>query len=141
MKRDVEPRVFGLEEANALIPRLEGLLAQLEEKHEAFRRRQDELFFEEILSEASPSEKELQKLEEMLGLLEKEIGEIQKLGCLFRHPGQGQVDFLTRKGGEWIYLCWHRGEKEIRFYHEFRSRSFERQPLDGQNLNARASRS
>lgn len=123
-------KAFKVEEANALVPRLEGLLGELEEKRESFRRFQDELFFEELLSEAPPSDSRLRELEEGLARLEKEIEKIRSLGCILRHPERGLVDFLAKKGEEWVYFCWRRGEKEIRFYHTLQGGFYERKPLE-----------
>lgn len=122
-------KVFDLNEANALLPQLDTLLGELEEKREAFRRLQEILFFEELLDEMAPPEEKLQALEEALLKLEKEIEKIRQLGCLLRHPEQGLVDFLARREGDWVYYCWRRGEREIQFYHTLRGGFFERQPL------------
>ena len=123
-------KVFELKEANALLPKLETLLGTLEEKQETFRRLQEILFFEELLDSITPPVEKLQELEQTLLKLEKEIEKICELGCLLRHPEQGLVDFLTRREGEFVYYCWRRGEKEIRFFHTLRGGFFERQPLN-----------
>lgn len=122
-------KVFNLEEANTLIPQLEALLTDLDEKYEVFRKLQDALFFEELLEEVSCSEAKHQELEEILLKLEEKIEAIRSLGCLLRHPERGLVDFLARPGEELIYYCWRRGEKEIQFYHSLRGGFLERQPL------------
>lgn len=122
-------KVFNLNEANALLPELESRLSQLETKHEIFKQLEDKLFFEEILEQASPPEIRLQELEETLIRLEEDIQRIRELGCLLRHSERGLVDFLARKGEGWIYFCWRRGEKEIRFYHSLRGGFLERRPL------------
>lgn len=122
-------KIFNLDEANALLPELESLLGELEAKQEAFRRLHDELFFEELLHKASPSEARFQQLEETLVELEEEIEKIAKLGCLLRHPERGLVDFLAQKDEERIYYCWKRGENQIQFYHSLRGGFFERHPL------------
>ena len=122
-------KVFSLEEANAVLPQLESLLAEFEAKHEAFQQLEDNLFFEEILENAAPPETRLKELEERLARLEEEITKIQNLGCLLRHPERGWVDFLARREKEWICYCWRRGEQEIQFFHTLRGGFFERQPL------------
>lgn len=126
---DVTPKVFSVDEANSLLPAIESRLAELEEKQSAFRRLQDEVFFEEILGEASPPDGMLREVEEALLDLEVEIRKIQELGCLLRHPERGLVDFLGRRGESWIYYCWRRGEKEVGFYHTLRGGFLERKPL------------
>lgn len=123
------PRVFELEEANALLPEIDSLLRELEERQEAFQKLQEELFFEEILEDCAPPEEKLQVLETTLTAMETEIGKIRELGCLLRHPAKGLVDFLGRKEGKWVYYCWRRGEKTIQFYHTLRGGYLERHPL------------
>ena len=122
-------KIFDLEEANALLPKLEALLETFEAKREAFRELQDGLFFEELLEEISPPEEKIKALEETLDKLEEEIKKIRELGCLLRHPERGLVDFLARRDNEWIYYCWQRGEKEIRYFHTLGGGFFERKPL------------
>ena len=122
-------KVFSLEEANALLPELESLLAEFEAKHDAFQRLEDRLFFEEILDNTNPEEAQLKELEDRLLALEKEIEKIQTLGCLLRHPERGWVDFVARRDMEWICYCWRRGEEGIQYYHSLRGGFFERQPL------------
>jgi hypothetical protein len=124
-----KPKIFALEEANALLPELEGLLAELDEKQETFRRLQDRLFFEELLEDVSPPDEEIRQMEARLMELEKEIQRIRELGCLLRHAEKGLVDFLSKRGEEWVYFCWRRGEKQIEFYHTLRGGFFERQKI------------
>ncbi len=123
-------KVFSLEEANALLPELDSLLEQFETKHDAFKRFEDQLFFEEILDHAEPHETKLKELEACLVALEKEIEKIQTLGCLLRHPERGWVDFLARRNEELICYCWRRGEEGIQFYHSLGGGFLERQPLN-----------
>ena len=122
-------KIFSLEQANALVPQLESLLGGLEVKFDAFRKLQDELFFMELLDGMSPPEERLQEMETTLAALEGEIENIRGLGCTLRHIERGLVDFLARQQEGWIYYCWRRGEKEIRFYHSLRGGFLERQSL------------
>jgi len=32
--------------------------------------------------------------------------------------GSGIVDFPSTIDGRWVYLCWHSGEKRVRYWHE-----------------------
>ena len=122
-------KIFELQEANSLLPRLEELLSQWEKKHQSFRRFQDHLFFEELMADALPSDDGWQELEKLLGTLEEEMAKIHGLGCHLRHAERGMVDFLSRRGEEWVYYCWRRGEKEIQYYHGLKGGFFERRPL------------
>ena len=124
-------RVFNLEQANTLLPQIELLLLELESKHDAFRRLEDELFFAELVEQVSPPEPRLQELEATLERMEEDFKKIRELGCLLRHAERGWVDFLARKDEEWIYYCWRLGEKQIQYYHSLGGGFLERQPLTG----------
>ena len=123
------PRVFSLEQANALLPELESLLSVLETKQETFKRLEDELLFLEILEKTSPPEIKFQELETILLTLEEEIKQIRQLGCFLRHAEKGLVDFPAERGEERVYYCWKRGEKEIQYFHTLQGGYLERQPI------------
>ena len=125
----IRTKVFELGEANALVPALETILTELEEKRQAFERQHDVLFFEELLDEISPPESKLQELEGTLLSLEEQVHKINQFGCVLRHLGRGDVDFLGRRGKEFIFYCWRRGEKEVAHYHTLRGGFFERRHL------------
>lgn len=122
-------KVFNLEEANALIPEIESLLAHYEAQHESFESLKEQLFFEELLGQTSPHEGEIKTLEENLTKLETQIKKIQELGCLLRHPEKGWVDFLARRDNKLICYCWRKGEEKIQFFHTLRGGFMDRRPL------------
>lgn len=51
------------------------------------------------------------------------------LGCLLREVGEGEVDFLARRGREEIYLCWKLGEERVEHWHRVDEGLGERRPL------------
>ena len=135
------PRVFLLEEANALLPELDSSLARLVHKKEIYARCHDELLMHELLVQAehhagTPAadppggiEADIRAVEAAIEDLEKEIEQIRALGCVLRSIDRGWVDFLSNRDGETIYLCWRRGEKSIQFFHNARGGMTARQPL------------
>ena len=133
------PRVFSLDEANALLPQLEALLARLEERHGRTARLHDELLMHELLHQAelppgaAAKETDLdlhaQTLEASFADLEKEVEEIRAMGCVIRNLERGWMDFLGRRGDEPVYFCRRRGEKQIRFYHSVQAPAVERFPI------------
>ncbi|MDD5217144.1 MAG: DUF2203 domain-containing protein [Candidatus Omnitrophica bacterium] len=134
------PRLFTLEEANALLPELEERLSRILTKQEVQAQCHDFVLMEELLSQveepASPEvassamlERNIQELENSVGELEQDIEAIQEFGCLVRSVERGWVDFLGDLNGEKVYFCWKRGEKTIQYYHTCSSDVTERQPL------------
>ena len=55
--------------------------------------------------------------------------EITDRGIIVRHIRSGLVDFLSRREGREIFLCWVRGEDDIRFWHGVNEGYASRKPL------------
>ena len=133
------PRVFSLDEANALLPELEILLTDLLKKKEKHARSHDELLIHELVAQAekhSDSQNGLQEFEQAAQTLEGELADLEKsiqriceLGCVLRHVENGWVDFLGEREGESVYFCWKRGEKTIQYFHPFKDDMTARLPL------------
>ena len=51
-------------------------------------------------------------------VIEQLMNEIQSHGCVIKSIDAGLLDFLTRRDGRPVYLCWRFGEEKIEFYHE-----------------------
>ena len=124
-------KAFTVEEANALIEEVEEILERIAAKKAAAQVHYDKLklldtmWGAEIKKPANPdhgdfrqhSEKYLSILREVKEIVEREI-----IGRGLRFPAggleHGLIDFPTTFEGRWIYLCWHRGEDQVRFWHE-----------------------
>ena len=141
-----QPKIFSLEEANALIPELEALLNRLHGKKTACERLHDMLLMDELLKEAesakgtaeqSPKEaaggsghgeEEALRLDGSILDIQNEIEQIRSFGCIPRNLERGWIDFQGRRDGQIVYFCWRRGETSIRFYSS-EPLSVERLPL------------
>ncbi|RMG90655.1 MAG: DUF2203 family protein [Chloroflexi bacterium] len=111
-------RYFTVEEANALLPRLEPLMKRLLERRARAARMSREL--EHLLQDVRidfggrlPSALALDFME-----IERLIRQIQSLGCLVKDINVGLVDFLAERNGRDVYLCWRYGEPEVGYFHE-----------------------
>ena len=128
-------KLFGLEEANASVPRLESLIARLQR---GALRLQDEMMqlaadtgvavadlSAEDLVRQRPAARAL--IEELDGI----VREIEAIGAHLKDVKLGLVDFPTEKEGEIVYLCWQSGEPEVAFWHRTDEGFAGRQPLPG----------
>ena len=113
------PRIFTLDEANALLPRLREIMTELQEKKPAFDRLQAEM----AKSAAgnghlqSPKVQEKRRRAESLAKrLEELVAELRRMGCELK--GLGLIDFPAEREGRSIYLCWRLGEETIGHWHE-----------------------
>ena len=133
-------RIFTVEEADSLVEDLEMRLARIQGKKAACERFHDELFMHELLTQADPRssgydpgkalDAEAQSLEGLLADLEAEIESLRQTGCILRSLERGWIDFPARREGGLVYLCWHRGEPRVRYYHSLRSPAAERLVLE-----------
>ena len=125
--------LFSLEEANALIPRLELIMErmqrrgiELREAIEALAREGGESMTNIEVSDLLERRPELQDLVEEL---EQLIREIEACGGQFKGLELGLVDFPSEIDGQIGLLCWQYGEKEITHWHALESGFDGRQPL------------
>ena len=140
------PRVFSLDEANALLPELESLLTDLLKQKEKHARSHDELLIHELVTQAETHsgarvpleefEQAARTLEGDLAGIEQIIQRISQLGCILRNAENGWIDFLGERDGERVYFCWKKGEKTIQYYHPFKDDMTARFPLKVVRLHA-----
>lgn len=118
-------RIFTKEEADALLPEIRRILAQMRQN------RQDLQVAQARLLEARGLER--RALEEevrfLLGALEADARYLASLGVFLKDLERGLVDFPSRVNGEVVFLCWQEGEPEVAHYHPLAGGFAERRPL------------
>jgi hypothetical protein len=144
------PRIWTVEEANSLLPRLSSLigrqLAAGAEIEHCWRRlirllgppaRPEEegpgSTAEKLLTRARHGGPEVRALERELSskITTYEAGwrEVQDLGVAVKDPRAGLCDFYGRVDGRMVWLCWRYGEQAIAYYHELDAGYAGRKPL------------
>lgn len=136
----MKTKLFTLEEANQLIPKIRKILAALR----AHRDREEQLQKAEAVEQlswlqpdGSVSPKAKQKLSQLeeerqkeLAALEQALEEIGRTGAQLKDLDDGLVDFFAQRGEELICLCWKEGEDRIRFWHDLESGFAGRRPVE-----------
>ncbi|HEY2388629.1 MAG TPA: DUF2203 domain-containing protein [Candidatus Binatia bacterium] len=116
-----EERHFTIEEANALIPRLEMLMADAQRAAVTLRAAmQDTPAGEESVHDTHTTKDVLRlrpDLADDVHRLEWAVAEVEALGCQFKGLDLGLVDFPALIDGTTVLLCWQYGEKQIAFWH------------------------
>lgn len=51
-------------------------------------------------------------------MIDRLAAKIRAYGCVLKDLNAGLVDFLAKRDGREVYLCWRYGEEEIEYYHE-----------------------
>jgi hypothetical protein len=125
----VHERHFSLEEANALLPQLTALLAQLREA-------KDELTdtdAHEALAEAAPTNgggEEGRQVGTAFLEVRRLLETVERAGIVLRDIDRGLIDFPAMIDGREVYLCWELGEDEVGFWHDLEGGYGGREPLD-----------
>lgn len=124
--------VFEVEEVNALVPRLDALIARLHSNARALQAEREAL---RPGGGEPPSMVDLLRSRPDARLLvegmEAAANEIDALGGQLKDLTLGLVDFRGRWGGEMVLLCWQYGEPEVAFWHRDDEGFAGRKPLPG----------
>jgi len=130
-------RVFTLDEARALLPRVRVLALAMRGRKESFdshraaydllraRARGDDggdRFHE-------PLARHYEALQRLGAEIQRDIAAVHALGAEVKGIDQGLLDFRSIRDGRVIYLCWMLDEPDIAFWHELDTGFAARQPL------------
>ncbi len=126
------PVYYTLEEARLLLP-------NVEEKVFRLRRVYKELEFLSTINVNNEEGKHdgdlmIAKLNKnyykKLYFYHKYIVELLSMGIVIKDMQKGLVDFYAKHQGRDIHLCWHLGEKDIKYWHEIDEGFASRQSID-----------
>ena len=123
------PKLFTVEEANALLPTLREILGDVAFHRDAMREKAPHL--EPILRSAGAngggrvgSEYGVEAYN-----LYRAIERIRTLGVLLKDLDAGLLDFPHERDGRVVFLCWQPPEESVAFWHEIDTGYQGRQPL------------
>ena len=128
-------RLFTLNEATALLPRLREILAAMRETTASVDRLQSELAG---LSRAASGnghllvahmERKRREVQSLTERLNASLEELSEMGCELKGVEEGLIDFPAEREGRTVYLCWKLGERSIDSWHELDTGFAGRQPL------------
>ena len=136
MNSSYEPRIFTLEQANAMLPLVRAIakdLAELSRDVIERRERLNALLAGRGQQSRDVYSEELAQIEDELGKdgdrLREYVRELEELGVELKNPPEGLVDFRCLMDGRVVYLCWKLDEPEIKHWHELEAGFAGRQPL------------
>ena len=134
----MDPRVFTIEEVNALIPRLKLLVAEQLAKQGEIERRLADLSrlsggvpssLEPDADDASEMVRVKDELRQRIARYQEGWQRVQELGAVVKDPQIGLLDFYGRIDGRLVWLCWRYGEEALGYYHELEAGYSGRRPL------------
>ena len=131
-----EPRYFTVEEANEVLPAVRVFMERLQGHRRTLAESQAEHaeLAQRIAGnggDLSPREVgEVQvRVEDEAAAIARCIEGIQELGGMVKDLDAGLVDFLHKRKGEDVLLCWKLGEDEITHWHGLEEGFTGRKPL------------
>ena len=137
-------KVFTVDEANRLVPRLTEILTAARAKQREILAKEVEIDTLELLYGEESGEtaggeeegklapevaREVEIYNETVNQFYCLIDEIHEMGCFLKDIETGLVDFYALYQGRVVYLCWRLGEAEVGFWHEVGRGYAYRQPL------------
>lgn len=133
------PRLFTVEEANALVPQLQIELAQVARLRVRLTAVIEALGGADvavaILQEKSPApsgrEADGEELKALAAGIQEVVARIGSLGAIVKDLEAGLVDFYSVRDGEPVFLCWQLGEPSVAHWHAVDEGFAGRQPLEG----------
>jgi hypothetical protein len=130
MKQQTQ-RLFTLAEANRTLPFVRRVTRDIVQTH----RQICDLYaqWRKLVDDGKKVQAEEFELQirDLLGVKEEFVGELEGIGCEFKSPQLGLVDFPARIGDRVVYLCWRLDEPEIRFWHDLSAGFAGRRSIDG----------
>jgi hypothetical protein len=124
----IHERHFTVEEANALLERVEPKLRSLRQA----RDRLTDSEAHEALAGAAPANgggDPGRNVGEAFLEVRRLLVDLQELGIVVRDIDRGLIDFPAILEGREVYLCWELDEEAIGFWHDIESGYGGRQPL------------
>jgi len=124
-----------VEEANAIVPRLQALMERLQRGALRLHEELSELARETGIDIATLTPEELLRQRPAARALVEELDgvvqDIEASGAHLKDVQLGLVDFPAERDGEIVYLCWQFGEPEVAFWHRIEEGFAGREPLPG----------
>ena len=126
------PRIFTVQEAEATLPLVRGVVGDLLATYPRWR---EAVAAYEVISGAARDTEtpELHAAREAVTREAEEINafllELEQVGCLFKGFDAGLVDFYGLLDDRLIFLCWRFGEDRICHWHEVDAGFADRQPI------------
>lgn len=136
---DEGPRLFTLEEANALVPALQiefGRIARARAEIgpviAALGGADASMAILQDPGEAPPGQEvEAARLRALAVEITEAVERVNDLGCLVKDVDAGLVDFYAEQDGDTVFLCWQFGEPAISTWHGLEEGFAGRKPIEG----------
>jgi hypothetical protein len=115
-------KYFTAEQANATLPLVRAIVSDIVELDRAMTERLERLGDLDDLAPTAAHQEELEQaqaeLEQDLERMQGYERELAELGVELKDRTSGLIDFLARRDGRDVYLCWKLGEPAVAHWHD-----------------------
>jgi len=132
-------RIFTADEANRLLPAIDGIFREMDAKSARAREMSDLIgdlesyWGTSVENPANADHGAYARLKAELAVVLQGLTDatirLSALGCELKDPNRGLIDFYAYVNGELVYLCWQRGEREVGYFHTLEAGFPGRRPL------------
>ncbi|MDQ3507092.1 MAG: DUF2203 domain-containing protein [Actinomycetota bacterium] len=123
------PKLFTVEEANALLPKLKEFLEEVATHRDAMREKAPRM--EPIIKSSISNGGG--KIGSEYGVeayrLYAAIEKVREIGVVLKDLDMGLLDFPHERDGRVVFLCWHPPEERVEYWHEIDAGYAGRQPI------------
>lgn len=127
------PRLFTVNEANALLPTIRPLLDGILENLRRLKAKTEIVIRDQQLDPDAPQLmsqlQEDSEIAQFVRQIKALVEEIHSHGCVCKGVEQGLVDFPCMLGSEVVFLCWQYGEASVGYWHRVEDGYAGRRPL------------
>lgn len=124
-------KIFSVEEANALIPTVRGIVQSIQRQHNRLLSFQSAArYAAEGAEQGGGGMTDGPRYISILVTLAEQAAELEALGIQLKDYGRGLIDFPSLRDGRVVLLCWQLGEgDEVEWWHDVDAGFAGRQPL------------
>ena len=127
------PRLFTIDEANALLPTLRPLIEKILENIRRLKSKSKLVVRSEQLDPEAPDLMDRLRqdgeIARLVGQVKGWVEEIHSYGCVCKGVEQGLIDFPCLLGAQVVFLCWQFGETSVGHWHPIEDGFAGRRPL------------
>lgn len=134
-----KPQIYSVQQANALLPRLNVILARQAERMSAIESTIEQLRAMTPVAppdlhphpEDPPRLAEIKaRLRNLIAAFRSDWETVEGLGVVVKDVRLGLVDFYGERDGELVWLCWRYGEPAVAYWHPLDQDASARRPLE-----------
>ena len=129
-------RVYTLTEARKVLPRVRRLMGEVQSARAEILRLRPEAWPALRKAAGNGGNIAASQLPAQFARLEAGVKGIGQLGIVVKDVDSGLVDFLARRRGKEVYICWRYGEEELVYWHDIQAGFAGRQMIRDADFDA-----